>query len=185
MRTGTDSAGYITGDILGLPEDDLVNFQISTPVNSDRTAKLHGWEFAIQHSFWDTGFGAILNYTIVDGSARYDNTRPSSVTQFALTGLSDSANAVLFYDKNGLQARVAYNWRAKFLAGTGPNPFYIHSYGQVDASASYEFMRGLTAFVEGINLTNASRRGHLRSNRNAFFASPGYARYSAGLRFTF
>jgi outer membrane receptor protein involved in Fe transport len=107
------------------------------------------------------------------------------VTQFALTGLSDSANAVLFYDKNGLQARVAYNWRDEFLAGTGANPSYVEAYGQLDASASYEFMRGFTGFVEVINLTGEGRRGHLRSNRNVTFASPGKARYSAGIRFTF
>jgi TonB-dependent receptor len=183
--TGTDAGGNFTGFIFGLPEDNLVQFQINTPVNSDQTAKLYGWEFAIQHSFWDTGFGAILNYTIVKGDATYDNTQPSSVTQFALTGLSDSANAVLFYDKNGLQARVAYNWRDEFLAGTGGNPFYVEAYGQLDASASYEFMRGFTGFVEVINLTGESRRGHLRSNRNVTFASPGKARYSAGIRFTF
>ena len=171
--------------ILGLPEDDPLNFEITQPVNNDQSATLDGFEFAIQHSFWDTGFGAILNYTIVQGDVRYDNSLPFNVTQFALTGLSDSANAVLFYDKNGLQARVAYNWRDEFLAGTGPNPFYIEEYGQIDASASYEFMPGITGFVEVINLTGESRRGHRRSDRNVFFASPGYARYSAGVRYAF
>ena len=82
---------------------------------------------------------------------------PSTVSQFALTGLSDSANAVLFYDKNGIQARVAYNWRDKFLASSGPgrNPTYVEAYGQLDASASYEFRKGMTVFVEGINLTGS------------------------------
>lgn len=185
QKTGTDPSGCTTGNILALPEDPLLTFQINTPVNNSQTANLHGWEFAIQHNFWDTGFGVILNYTKVDGDAKYDNTKPSSVTQFALTGLSDSANAVAFYDKNGLQARVAWNWRDKFLAGTGANPFYVEKYWQVDASASYEFVPGLTGFVEGINLTGQGRRGHLRSDRNVAFASPGYARYSAGVRFTF
>lgn len=185
VRTGFDSNGNITGQILGVPGDNPVNFQITLPVNNSQTANINGWEFAIQHSFWNTGFGANLNYTIVNGDAIYDNTQPSSVTQFALTGLSDSANAVLFYEKNGLQARVAYNWRGQFLGGTGPNPFYIESYGQVDASASWEFRKGYVAFVEAINLNNASRRGHLRSDRNAFFASPGYARYQAGMRVNF
>lgn len=182
--TGGTPGNYV-GYINSIPGDPLVNFEITTPVNSTQTAKLFGWEFALQHSFWETGFGVILNYTIVDGDAKYDNTKPFNVTQFALTGLSDSANAVLFYDKGGLQARVAYNWRDKFLGGTGPNPFYIEEYGQVDASASFEVNEGLTVFAEGINLTNASRRGHRRSERNAFFASPGYARYSAGVRLTF
>lgn len=185
VKTGTDPSGCTTGNILALAEDPLLTFQINTPINSTQTANIHGWEFAIQHNFWETGFGIILNYTKVDGDAKYDNTKPSSVTQFALTGLSDSANAVAFYDKNGLQARVAWNWRDKFLAGTGANPFYVEKYWQIDASASYEFVPGLTAFVEGINLTGEGRRGHLRSDRNAAFASPGYARYSAGVRFGF
>jgi TonB-dependent receptor len=171
--------------IFGLPEDPLVDFVINTPFNSDQKAKIYGWEFAVQHSFWDTGFGVILNYTIVNGDAKYDNALPWNVPQFALPGLSDSANAVLFYDKNGLQARVAYNWRDEFLSGTGINPYYIEKYGQVDASASYEFRKGLSAFIEVINLTGEGRRGHRRSDRNVFFASPGDARWSGGLRFTF
>ena len=176
----------VTGNIINAaPGDPLVNFEITTPVNSDQTASLNGWEFALQHSFWDTGFGVILNYTIVNGDATYDNRLPSSVAQFALTGLSDSANAVAFYDKNGIQARVAWNWRDEFLAGTGPNPFYTEEYWQIDASASYEFIPGLTGFVEAINLTGEGRRGHLRHKNNVNFVEPGFARYAAGVRFSF
>jgi TonB-dependent receptor len=182
---GTACGGNAVGQIITQAADPLLNFQITTPVNSAQTANLYGFEFALQHSLWDTGFGVILNYTIVKGDATYDNTKPWNVTQFALTGLSDSANAVVYYDKNGIQARVAYNWRDQFLAGTGPNPFYTEAYGQLDASASYEFMPGLTGFVEGINLTGASRRGHRRSDRNVTFAAPGFARYSGGVRFSF
>lgn len=182
---GTACGGNAVGSITTAADDPLLNFQITSPVNSAQTATLYGWEFAIQHNFWNSGFGVILNYTIVQGDATYDNTKPSTVTQFALTGLSDSANAVLFYDKNGIQARVAYNWRDQFLAGAGLNPFYTEAYGQFDASASYEFTPGFQVFFEGINLTGESRRGHLRSERNVTFASPGYARYAGGVRFTF
>ncbi|HEX8555600.1 MAG TPA: TonB-dependent receptor [Sphingomonas sp.] len=173
------------GTILGLPEDAPVNFVITTPSNSDDTAKFNGFEFAIQHAFWDTGFGTILNYTMVDSNRDYDNTLPATINQFAINGISDSANAVLFYDKFGFQARVAYNWRDKFLSGGGINPFYVEEYGQVDASASYEFIPGVTGFVEAINLTGADRRGHRRSDRNVFFSTRQDARYSAGLRFSF
>ena len=178
-------AGGDNGGILGLPGDPALEFTFTTPGNSDRVAKLHGFEFAIKHSFWETGFGAILNYTIVNSDTDYDNTLRYTVTQFAVTGVSDSANAVLYYDKNGIQARVAYNWRDEFLSGYGFDPFYIEAYGQVDASASYEFQNGLTVFVEGINLLNEDRRGHQRNDQTVFFAAPGYARYSAGVRFTF
>lgn len=182
----TNFPDTVTGNVINAaPGDPLVNFQISTPINSDQTAMLNGWEFALQHSLWDTGFGVILNYTIVNGDAVYDNAKPSSVPQFALTGLSDSANAVAFYDKKGLQARVAWNWRDEFLAGTGPNPFYTEAYWQIDASASYEFIPGFTAFVEAINLTGEGRRGHLRTKNNVTFVQPGFARYAAGVRVSF
>ncbi|WP_235912971.1 TonB-dependent receptor [Croceibacterium salegens] len=176
-----------SGGILGQPDDPFVDFNITSPINSDQKARLWGWEFAVQHSFWETGFGAILNYTIVNSDTAYDNTIPAFTTpgQFAVNGVSDSANAVLFYDKDGLQARVAYNWRDKFLSGYGTDPFYIEAYGQVDVSASYEFGNGFSVFAEGINVTNEDRRGHMRNKQTVFFAAPGYARYAAGVRYTF
>ncbi|WP_241557128.1 TonB-dependent receptor [Croceibacterium ferulae] len=180
-----DVNGYYTGRIIGLPEDGLVNFRVGTPFNSDQTATIDGFEFAVQHTFWDTGFGAILNYTIVNGDAQFDNTLDPNVGQFALAGLSDSANAVLFFDKFGLQARVAYNWRDKFYAGGNPNPTYVEAYGQVDASVSYEFMQGLTVFGEAINLTGEDRRGHRRNENFVTFSQPGYARLMGGVRFSF
>ena len=175
---------YLTGNIFGLPEDPLFNFQISQPFNSDQTANIDGFEFALQHRLWETGFGVILNYTIVNGP-QFNNELSPYADQFAITGLSDSANAVVYYDKGGLQARVAYNWRDKFYNGGAFDPTYVEAYGQFDASASYEFVPGLTAFVEGINVTGNGRRGHRRTENFATFVQPGYARYAAGVRFNF
>lgn len=184
-QPGGGQVTYLNGNIFGLPQDDLFNFQISQPFNSDQTANIHGWEFAVQHSFWDTGLGVILNYTIVNGDAKYDDTINPNIGQFALTGLSDSANAVGYYDKNGIQARVAYNWRGQFYAGGAFDPTYVEAYGQVDASASVQLTKGVAIFGEVINLTGQGRRGHRRSDNFATFAQPGYARYSAGARLTF
>jgi TonB-dependent receptor len=171
--------------IIGQAADPDVQFTTTQPGNSDRVAQLHGWEFAIQHTFWESGFGAQLNYTIVRSDTGFDNTKRYTETQFAVTGVSDSANAVFFYDKNGLQGRVAYNWRGGFLGGYGFDPFYTEAYGQWDASASWEFRKGMTVFVEGINITKADRRGHMRNDNTVFFAAPGYSRYSAGFRYSF
>ena len=175
----------VNGTILGRADDAPVNFVISTPFNSDETATINGFEFAIQHSFWNTGFGTQLNYTLVNGNRDYNNALPASVSQFAVNGLSDSANASAYYDKNGIQARVSYNWRAEFLAGGGINPFYTEDYGQVDAGASVEVVPGLTVFAEAINLLGADRRGHRRSDRNVTFVVKQDARYSGGARFSF
>ena len=179
-----NSSGTPIG-ILGSSTDPNLIFTVGQPGNSDQVAHLHGWEFAVQHSFWNSGFGTILNYTIVNSDTKYNNALRYTVTQFAVTGVSDSANAVLYYDKNGIQARVAYNWRGGFLSGYGLDPFYIEPYGQVDASASWEFRKGFTVFAEGINITNSDRRGHMRNNHTVFFAAPGYARYALGLRVGF
>ncbi len=179
-----DANGVVTG-IIGQPNDPLVNFITTVPVNSDQRAKFWGWEFAVQHNFWETGFGAIVNYTVVRTDTKFNNALRYTVSQFAVTGASNSANAVLFYDKKGVQARVAYNWRAGFLSGAGFDPFYVDSYGQFDANASYEIKKGLTVFVEGINITNADRRGTQRNSQIVFFSAPGYARYAAGARFSF
>src|SRR3546814_15456380 len=65
--------------------------------------------------------------------------------------------AVAYYDKGPIQARVAWNWRDKFLAGTGPNPFYVEAYWQTDASPRWEFVPGITGFVEGVHLTGDGR----------------------------
>ena len=186
--TGVDGQGFTTGQIFGVPGDPLLEFNISVPVNSDQKATIDGWEFAIQHAFWDTGFGVNLNYTIVNGDAEFDNTLPYRIPQFALVGLSDSANAVIYYDKGPFQARAAWNWRDAFLAGYSQNPtnpFYRDEYWQIDASASYEFDNGLTVFAEAINLTGENLKGYRRSENNTFFAYRGAPRYAAGVRFTF
>ncbi|MEG3177623.1 TonB-dependent receptor [Sphingomonas sp. RB3P16] len=179
--------GVVNGTIVAQPNDPLINFVITTPFNSANSASVDGFEFAIQHNFWNTGFGTILNYTIVRGNQNYDNRLPSSVAQFAITGLSDSANAVLFYDKNGLQARAAYNWRKGYLTSTGGgiNPTYINTYGQLDVSASYAITKNVSVFVEGINVNSEDRSGHLRSDRNITFVTKQDPRYSAGARITF
>lgn len=178
-----DADGNPVG-LVGQPGDPELVFTLTQPFNSDQSATLDGFEFALQHSFWETGFGVILNYTIVNSDTDYDNTLQYTTSQFAVTGVSDSANAVLYYDKGGLQARVAYNWRDEFLSGYGLDPFYTEAYGQVDASASYEFSNGVTIFGEAINLLNEDRRGHRRADQAVYFAAPGHARYTAGLRFT-
>ncbi|MCY1170824.1 TonB-dependent receptor [compost metagenome] len=90
-----------------------------------------------------------------------------------------------YYDKNGIQARVAYNWRAEFLSGAGSNPSYTEAYGQLDASASWEVRPRVTLFVEGINLTGQGRRSHQRTDQYVTVTAPGYARYTAGVRYRF
>ncbi|WP_372626939.1 TonB-dependent receptor [Arsukibacterium sp.] len=175
------------GFILGVPGDRAATFDITIPVNQD-DAKLDGWELAIQHLIGESGFGFIANATFVDGDFNYDNA--SLGEQFAILGMSDTYNIVGFYDKDGLQGRIAYNWRDKFLASTVntlglQNPLYVEAYGQWDASASFDVTEQLTVFIEAINLTNESTRLHERNALQLVNYTETGRRFAIGARYTF
>lgn len=186
--------GAFTGNIFGVPgEDPTLEFRITQPVNDDETKSVDGWEFAWQHLLGETGFGWILNYTIVDGDVEFDNLSvPSSGdVQTPLLGLSDSYNIIGFYDKDGLQVRVAYNYRDQFLtsaigvSGQPNNPLYREDFGQLDFFASYDIKEGVTVFAEGINVTNETSRTVGRNSSYVNFATQTGPRYGVGLRLNF
>ena len=191
---GVDAvAGTITG-VAG--RDPASPFNLSVPVNIEE-AEVDGLEFVIQHNFGDSGFGVIANATLVNGDVGYDDLlceQPNCnlSTQFTITGLSDSANLVGYYEKNAISVRAAYNWRDDFLSGTGQTnvgagpPTYVAAYGQLDLSASYKFFGDkLTTFVDILNLTNETTYVYGRSKNQALFATQYGTRYNVGVRYKF
>jgi TonB-dependent receptor len=186
-------AGTITG-VAG--RDPSSPFNLSIPVNIE-DAVVDGWEFNIQHNFGQSGFGVIVNATLVDADVGYDNLRCDQPNcnlsqQFVVTGLSDSANFVGYYEKNRIGLRAAYNWRDDFLAGTGQNnvgagpPTYVAAYGQWDLNASYKFFDDkLIAFVDVLNLTNETTYVYGRSKNQVLFATELGTRYNIGVRYKF
>ncbi|TPV56441.1 TonB-dependent receptor [Aestuariibacter sp. GS-14] len=191
--TGTSEQLLQLGETPGwdiIPEagDPEMVFRTSLPQNN-KEAKLYGTELAVQHFFGETGFGIQANYTLVRGDIGFDNTGNPNVSQFALAGLSDTANFVFIYDKDGLTARVAYNWRDEYLnrinyRGSN-NPTYVESYAQIDANVSYAFNDQLTVFVEGINITGENRREHGRTRNQLWYLEDLGARYQLGVRYNF
>ncbi|WP_046658123.1 TonB-dependent receptor [Lysobacter capsici] len=186
VRTGVDANGIATGTITGQPGDPVLEFNITAPVNN-RADTLDGWEFNLQHVFGDSGFGLAANYTIVNSGLTYNDGRLG--TQFAMTGLSDSANLVAFYEKGPWQARAAYNWRDKFLTslgdGKGANPIYVEAYGQLDMNVSYAVNDNLVLSLEGINITDETMRTHGRNTRQLYSYDQSGPRYMFGVRYKF
>ena len=185
-QTGVDSTGTPIGTIVGQPGDPVASFRITTPANQ-KSASLDGWEFNLQHMFGDSGFGLSANYTIVDSGLTYDDETVGE--QFALVGLSDSANLVGFYEKYGWSVRAAYNWRDEFLQstfdGSGPNPIYVEPYGQLDLSVGYEFNEHFSLQFEAINLTDETQRLRSRTGNQLEFMTQTGPRYMIGGRFKF
>ncbi len=181
---GVDAANGIISGVAG--RDPAAPFNLTIPVNIEK-ATMKGWEAVVQHSFGDTGFGLIANATIVDADVGYNNF--SLAQQFVLTGLSDSANLVAYYDRDGLGVRLAYNWRDAFLAGTGQNnvgagpPTHIGEYQQLDLSVSYWVNDNMQVYLDGLNLTDETTHVYGRHEFQTLFAAQFGPRYNIGFRY--
>lgn len=183
----TDEQFEAEYDIIPNGDDPLMTFINSKPVNN-KNANIYGFELAAQHFFGDTGFGIQANYTTVTGDIGFDNNANPSITQFALVGLSDTANLIFMYEMDALQARIAYNWRDKFLDTTSQyvnEPGYTEAYSQIDFSMSYEVSEALTVSFEGINITDENIRRHGRTSAMLWQLDELGARYALGARYTF
>ena len=167
----------------------VAKFNFNQVVNGP-AATVKGVEIALQQVFGDTGFGVQANATIPTTNRKYD---PTNVTggAFTITGLAKSANLVAFYDKHGIQARVAANWRDEYLSGLGQGqggtygaePVYVDKQLQIDASASYDITKRITLFVEGTNLNNSTYSTHGRFKNQTLDIWSYGRRYTFGARF--
>ncbi|MDX2413043.1 MAG: TonB-dependent receptor [Woeseiaceae bacterium] len=200
--TGVDASGNTTGTIAGVVgEDPAAVFRITTQTNADESG-VDGWELAVQHFFGDSGFGVSANYTMVDGDEKYDNTltcpaggildfcsQGDPIQQFAIEGISDSANLIGFFENDKWSTRIAYNWRDEYLTNRNfagqVNPEYVESYGQWDGNVSYNVNDQLTIILEGINITDEYTRSYVRTPGATGFVTTLGARYMIGARYDF
>ncbi|MBB5711008.1 TonB-dependent receptor [Sphingomonas xinjiangensis] len=175
-------------DVAALPTDPLYQFQVTRPINN-RDAEIYGMEIAGQYFLGSTGFGVAAAYTLVRGDVGFNIGASPSEDQFALLGLSDTVSGTLIYEKNGLSARVAYNWRDNFLSGinrgSSRNPEFTAPFGQLDATLSYEITPQIAITLEGINLLEESVRTYARDEQQLWFAQELDRRFLLGARFRF
>ena len=191
--TGTNPDGTFQGSIVGVAgEDPAAVFRITTQTNAAKSG-VDGWELALQHFFGDTGFGVSANYTIVDADDTYDNTLVDAggfpVAQFAIEGISNSANLIGFFENDKWSARLAYNWRDEYLTNRNfagqVNPEYVEAYGQWDGNVSYIVNDQLTVILEGINMTDEYTRSYVRTPGATGFATTLGPRWMLGARYNF
>ncbi|MBW8891803.1 MAG: TonB-dependent receptor [Burkholderiales bacterium] len=190
-----------------------VTFVLNGPVNGAK-GYARGLEVAYQQYFEGLpsllqGFGLQANYTYVDSKVKRYNavytgycspgagqenlnlyingcdTDGRSFGDMPLDNLSKNTfNIALLYDRGPISARLAYNWRGKYLYGvalnsdnTGPNqtnaldtnpasanfgqhnlpvglPLWADSYGQLDAGLHLKVGNDLSLGVDATNLTN-------------------------------
>ncbi|MGM9491980.1 TonB-dependent receptor [Ideonella sp. YS5] len=167
-------------------------YRVSRPYNS-QSARIQGLELGGQYFFsglpgaW-RGFGVQASYTYIDSQTL--NTALGTRTQ--LQGLSrNSANLVGLYESGPVTARIAWNWRDRFLsgstavAGVGVFPAYTQGYGWLDASLQWRVNESLTVALEGGNLTRTMRVSNYGSPTRPQMALLNDRQYSLGATLRF
>lgn len=158
--------------------------RINGPYNGD-SGKMSGLEIGYQQ-FYDMlpepfdGFGIQANYSYIQSkgvpNSNLDPTNTGDGTtaeSFAfgddlpLQGQSDhTANFVAMYEKDGWAARIAYNWRSKYLLTsrdviTGL-PMFNDAAGFMDASLFYNINEDIQVGVQGVNLLNTQTKTYMK-----------------------
>ncbi|WP_017665674.1 TonB-dependent receptor [Porphyrobacter sp. AAP82] len=177
-RVGSLTLSGFAKDIKGIVNSgvDVVNFvspsgldldvEVNGPDNR-QNGTLKGVELAYQQTYdflpgLLSGLGSVLTYTYVDGGDFRNTNLANNQSDFAglqpLAGISKhTVNAVLFYDKDWLSMRAAYNWRSAFLITPRDDifpfsPIWGEETGQLDASIFVTVADGLKLGVQGVNL---------------------------------
>lgn len=163
---------------------DGVLYNYNTYINGDG-AKVQGVEITAKTAFTFlpgifSGFGVDANYTYqkakdVELFSQLDG------SPLPFPGLSsDSANLTVWYDKGPINARLAYNYRSKYLVSAADNslqPVYRDATGYLDGKVTWKpkqlfRVQNLSFFVEGKNLTKEEERstaGDIRLTELGYF----------------
>jgi len=130
-----------------------VPYNVTRPINV-ATADLHGYELGYRQFYdflpgWLGGFGMEANYTFMTGKQGNGPFLGQSKNAFNVVGM---------YERNGIYARLAYNWRDKFLAESPyrstQSKLYVAPLKTLDLSLGYEVTPKMTVSLDVTNLLN-------------------------------
>jgi TonB-dependent receptor len=138
--------------------------EISRPENSG-AGKIKGVEISAQ-AFLDflpealKGFGVQGNATYIDGKYQFPSALANDPTSVRIPGLSKwTYNAAVFYERNGLTARLSYNRRSAWVTnyrladdGSQYTGVGVRATSRLDASVSYDISKNLTISADVSNL---------------------------------
>lgn len=137
---------------------------------------------------WLSGFGVNGSYTRVE-SQTLRSSSSGLQASCGYPGLSpNNYSGAVFYEKHGISARVAYTLRDEYLVacnGAGGVAQYHESYGQLDASASYDVTENFQVFVQGVNLTNDRQYDYSIYKERAIYQAHDGTRVNVGVRAKF
>ncbi len=151
----------IDGYIQNYADEEVINgnsYSVTRP-RSTHDGSLQGVEVGYQQ-FFDflpnlfKGLGFEANYTYIDGQTQ----DPLTLLKTPLAQVSkNNYNLVLLYERGPVSARLAYNWRDKFIdsfnqPGIQPTTVWVQSNDRLDFSLDYAITKKLTFTVDATNI---------------------------------
>ncbi|MGL1956716.1 MAG: TonB-dependent receptor [Colwellia sp.] len=135
-----------------------------------------------------SAFGLEFNYTYSDSESPDIDIEGNALP--LPSNSKHQSNTILWYDKDGFSARIAYNWRSEeYLGRVGLNtngvPLNLgnwnESIGYVDASINYWLNEHVSFFISGTNLTSQDRRSYAQFENQFQSLYVQERRYTAGI----
>lgn len=146
-------------------------FDITRQQNGDE-GTVDGFELAYQQ-FYDflpgvfSGFGLQGNFTMIESDGGRNtavnildpNQIAGASANLPLEGMSPTSyNIAALYEKYGISARLAYNWRERYLLTTSAanvnGPVWSEDFGQLDGSIFYSITDEVKLGVQATNILN-------------------------------
>jgi TonB-dependent receptor len=137
------------------------SYLVTRPRNTG-TGTLKGIEAAYQQFFdflpgFLSGFGAQANFTLSDGKVQSPPDSTGATHSQEVTPISKySYNLVAMYEKYGITARLAYNWRSKYIDSFSDavpgGKIVVKPVSFLDFSASYDVTKQVTLTVDATNI---------------------------------
>jgi iron complex outermembrane recepter protein len=133
------------------PDTGVDNWTINRYINAGG-GKINGVELQGNHAFGN-GFGMAGNYTYADAKAPATSYQ-DELNLFTLSS-RHTANLVGYYETGSYSARLAYNWRSKYMVReTGWYGNRMHdAVGSLDLSLGWNITKNLRLSFEALNLT--------------------------------
>ncbi len=167
-------------------------FTVSSKQNG-QSAKVGGVELSAQIPFsalvsgFADGFGVDANVSLLDSSVKVF-TRPGEKLRL-FASPKQIFNLGLFYEKYGVSARVAYNYKGDSLSTIGADAFsdvYNSSRYFIDAQLGYKITANLSAFLNWQNITDQTSDSYTAGSKERLSQSYWFgSNVRLGMRFTF
>jgi TonB-dependent receptor len=198
----SNSTEYLPFSSLGLPESVLectvwcdtsghipgsLQMSLSHPVNLNPMA-VRGFEVYYQQPFsflpepFD-GLGALVNFTYTSGKQSGPGTgfvaNNGTSYPMQIRGLSAyTYNATMYYEKDGANIRLSYNWRSKTPVDNGNYyqsnmRMWQQARGTLDATIGYDIFDNLEVRLDITNIMNSDEYQYIAN------AVPGSTKYGA------